>query len=90
MGKIIRRVKSGNNTLVVGIQDFKKEIIDYFKKPHYDVILTDLIEYFKLTEDDINVLQYCLDKLADENILIKSSSLDHFEYDLSQEHGGIH
>ena len=89
MNKIVKELKS-DSSIKVGIQDFKEKLIDYFKKPHYDVTLTDLIKHFKLAGEDINVLQYCLDKLANKNILIKSSSFDHFEYDLSQEYGGIH
>ena len=69
-------------------EEFKEKILAYFKKPHYDVTLIDLIKHFKLVGEDINVLQYCLDKLADKNILIKSSSFDHFEYDLSEDYGG--
>ncbi|MBI2043562.1 hypothetical protein HYT25_04190 [Candidatus Pacearchaeota archaeon] len=83
-------MKTNYDIKKIEIEEFKKKLINYFKKPHYDVTLNDLIEYMKLKEDEINLLQYCLDELVDEDWLKKSSCLDHFEYDLTEEHGGIH
>lgn len=72
------------------VEEFKKKLIEYFKESNYDVTLIDLIEEFKLKDDEINLLRYCLDELSEEGILKKSSSLDYYEYDLKEEHGGIH
>jgi len=89
MGKIVRRVKSGNSILVTGIQDFKKKLIDYFKEQNYHVTLSKLMKDFKLELDDLDALQFCVDELVKEKYLVKLRGLDHYEYDLTEEHGGI-
>lgn len=62
------------------IGELKEKIIDYFKKPTFDVTLTQLMKYFKLNFEDLNLLEYCLGKLIKEGWVKKSSSLDHYQY----------
>lgn len=65
----------------IEIENFKKKLIDYFKKPHFDVTLTILIKDLKLDLKDLDLLQYCLDELVKDGWVNKSPSLDHYEYD---------
>ena len=64
------------------VEDFKNKLIEYFKKPSFDVTLSQLMGDFKLNLKDLDYLQYCLDELVKEGKIIKSSSFDHYEYDL--------
>ena len=82
MGKIIKKIESGNSTLVIGIQDFKKKLIDYFKEPNIHVILSQLMKNFELGLDDLDALQFCVDELVKEKYLTKTRfSLTHYIYD---------
>lgn len=90
MGKIIRKVESGNNILVIGVQDFKKKLMDYFKTHCCQVTLNRLMKDFKLDLDDLDALQFCVDELVKEKYLIKLQDISHYEYGLRKEHGGIY
>jgi hypothetical protein len=82
MGKIIKKIESGNNTLVVGINDFKKKLIDYFKEPNVHITLSQLMKYFELGLDDLDALQLCMDELVKEKYLTKIKfGLTYYGYD---------
>ena len=83
-------IKSSEDIKKIEIEEFKKKILDYFKKPRFDVTLSELFKELKLNLDDLDFLQYCLDKLAEEGFIKKSSCQDHYEYDLKEKYGGIH
>ncbi len=70
MGKIISEIKSGDSTLKVGIQDFKKKLIEYFKK-NVHATLSDLMKIFELNLEDLDYLQFCVDELVKEKYLNK-------------------
>ena len=84
------KIKSEYDIMKIETEEFKKKILTYFKKPRYDVTLSELFKELKLDLEDLNFLQYCLDELADEGIIKKSSCVNYFEYDLSEDYGGIH
>lgn len=65
----------------IEIEEFKKKLINYFKKPHFDVTLTILIKDLGLNMKNLDFVQFCLDELVNESWITKSSSLDHYEYD---------
>ncbi|MEN7982563.1 MAG: hypothetical protein ABFQ65_03890 [Nanoarchaeota archaeon] len=65
----------------IEIDEFKIKLIDYFKKPNFDVTLTILIKDLKLDLENLNLLQYCLDELANEGWIVKASCLGYYEYD---------
>ena len=73
----------------IDIERFKKKLIDYFKKYHHDVTLSELFKKLELNLEDLNLLQYCLDELVKEGFLKKEASIDHYEYELTREHGGF-
>ena len=87
----MEEIKSDHDIRKIEIEEFKKKLIEYFKKPNFDVTLKQLLEDLKINLEKLNFLQYCLDKLVEEDWLKKSSSFDHFEYDPGKklDYGGI-
>jgi len=73
-------IKPNYDVMKTEIKDFKQKLIDYFKKPSFDVTLNQLVKYFKLSSEELNSLQFCVDELVKEGFVNKSSSLDHYEY----------
>jgi len=62
------------------IKKLKERIIEFFKSDKgYDVTLSYLAEELKI--DNIDMLDYCLNELVEEEWIKKSSTFDHFEYD---------
>ena len=71
-----------NDFRKIEVKDFKKELLDYFEKNSFDVTLLGVFNDLHLNSDQLNLLQYCLDILVEDGLIKKSSSIDHFEYDL--------
>ncbi len=82
-------IKSDYDIQKIEIEELKKMILGYFRKPRFDVTLSELLKEFKWENNKLNILQFCLDELVKDKILRKSSCGDHYEYDLKEEHGGI-
>jgi hypothetical protein len=64
------------------IKDFKKKLFMYFKEPNNDVTLSQLFRDLELNLDQLDFLQYCLDEMVLGGVIKRTSSLDHYEYDL--------
>ncbi len=58
-----------------------KEKLKNYLKDKFDVTLEQIFIELKLNVQDLNKLEFYLDDLINEKFLIKSRSLDHFEYD---------
>jgi len=65
------------------IEELKNKIIEYFKYGNNDVLFSQLVKKFK--EENMDILDYCLQELVADKKINKNSSLDHFEYDLNED-----
>lgn len=71
------------------VKEFKEKLKNYFKGNNYgakfDVRLSDLFEDLNLNSKDLPLLEVCLEKLINENWIIKAKTIDWiYEYNPGQ------
>ncbi|HJX49883.1 hypothetical protein A3K73_04570 [Candidatus Pacearchaeota archaeon RBG_13_36_9] len=74
------------------IEELKKKLVEHFKSGKgFDSTLSSLMKELKLKLEDLDLLEYCLEELVEEEWIKKSKSLDHNEYDPGKrlDFGGI-
>jgi len=74
------------------IKDLKEKLIEYFKSGKgFDVTLSYLLKKLNLNLEDLDLLEYCLSELVEEEWIKKSKSFDHNEYDPGKklDYGGL-
>jgi hypothetical protein len=77
----------------IGIKELKEKLVEYFKLGKgFDSTLSFLLKELKLNPEDLDLLEYCLSELVEEEWLKKSKSLDHNEYDPGKKlnYGGLY
>jgi len=71
----------------------KHELIEYFRKPNFDVVLSQLIEDFKINKNEVELLKKLLKELIKELYINKTYCEEHkdYEYDPGEKlnYGGL-
>jgi len=85
-------MKTEHDLKKIKVEEFKQKILEKFKGPYcYDVTLSQLMNDLKLSDDNLDFLQFCLNELVEEGWVEESKSLDHLEYDPGKKlnYGGL-
>lgn len=85
-------IENSDDLRKLEVKELKEKLIDYFKSGKcFDVTLSWLFKELRLSLEELDLLQYCLGELVEEEYLKKSKSLDHNEYDPGKklDYGGI-
>jgi len=85
-------MKKEYNLRKMEIEELKEKLIKYFKSGNsFDVTLLYLLKKLKLDLEDLDLLEYCLNELVEEEWVKKTKSLDHNEYDPGKKlnYGGL-
>ncbi len=74
------------------IKELKEKLIEHFKSEKcFDNTISFLLTELNLKIEDLDLLEYCLSELVEEEWIKKSGSFDHNEYDPGKklDYGGI-
>jgi len=73
-------MKAQYDVMKMEIKELKEKLIEYFKSgTHFDVTFSYLLKELNL--ENLDLFEYCLNELVEEEWIKKSKSLDHNEYD---------